>query len=150
MRRVGREGRAIVKSFSYPKSKDVMMEKLEELGRKENMTFSEIILESLERYWLEHGASQNPQTKITLFETGLENAMPNLYSKKEDFRKFMRLIKKEEELKLINSQLILFKTELDNTQKNFPTNTNALYSMDDGLLEKAIKAKTEYELNKNL
>jgi len=90
----------MVKSFSYPKSKDDLMENIDESARREGQTFSDIVLESLDRWWLEHGESQNPQTKISLFETGLENAIPNLYEiakHPEKLEKFYRLIKKKED-----------------------------------------------------
>jgi len=100
MRRVGREGRAMVKSFSYPKSKDDLVENIDDTARREGRTFSDIVLECLDRWWLEHGESQNPQTRITLFETGLENAIPNLYeiAKHPDkLEKFYNLIKRKED-----------------------------------------------------
>jgi len=100
MRRVGKEGRAMVKSFSYPKSKDELIENIDESARREGLTFSDIVLESLDRWWLEHGKSQNPQTRITLFETGLENAIPNLYEiakHPEKLKKFYNLIKRKED-----------------------------------------------------
>lgn len=87
----------MVKSFSYPKNKDELIENLEEIARRENLTFSDIILDGLEKYWLEHGDSQNPQTLITLFETGIEKAIPNLYAKPEAWEKFYSLVKKKED-----------------------------------------------------
>jgi len=105
MKRVGKEGRAIVRSFSYPKNKDDFMMKLEDLARKEGVTFSDIIIQGLEKYWLEHGKSQNPQTEITLFKTGLEYAIPNLYKDEKDWSKFYQLIMKREDFTKIDSQL---------------------------------------------
>ena len=105
MRRVGRDGRAIVKSFSYPKSKDGVIEKVENIARREGTYFSDIVLELLQEYVKKHSKSQNPQTEITLFETGLENAIPNLYRNKTVWQKFYNLIKKREEYKELDSQL---------------------------------------------
>jgi len=105
MRRVGKEGRAIVKSFSYPKNKDEFMVKLEDTARREGVTFSDVILEGLEKWWLEHGDSQNPQTLITLFETGLENAIPNIYRPENKFNEFYNLISKREDFNKLDSQL---------------------------------------------
>ena len=53
MRRVGVEGRAIVKSFSYPKSKDDFIEKIETTARKEGVTFSDVVMEGLDDWWKE-------------------------------------------------------------------------------------------------
>lgn len=105
MRKVGKEGRAIVRSFSYPKNKDDMIEKLESLARQEGISFSDIILEGLEKYWLEHGDSQNPQTKISLYETGMENAIPNLYRDKSNWEKFYSLIKNPKDYKLLDEKI---------------------------------------------
>jgi len=105
MRRVGREGRAIVKSFSYPKSKDELIEEVEKIARKEGEYFSDIVMQLLEDYVKKHGKSQNPQTEITLFETGLEFAIPNLYRSKEIWQKFYNLIKKKSDFKELDNQL---------------------------------------------
>ena len=99
VRRVGRDGRAIVKSFSYPKSKDELIEKVEAIARREGTYFSDIVVELLQNYVKKHDKSQNPQTEITLFETGLENAIPNLYRAKLAWQKFYNLIKKRDEYK---------------------------------------------------
>ncbi len=99
-RHVGRGGRAIVKSFSYPNEFDVMILEIESIGRRENKSFSEIVIELLKNYAKEHSQSQNPQTKITLFETGLENAIPNIYEiikNPKKIKKFYSLIKKRKD-----------------------------------------------------
>ena len=105
MRRVRREGRAITKSFSYPKSKDELIEEIETIARREGTYFSEIVLEQLQKYALEHSKSQNPQTEITLFETGLEHAIPNLYREKQLWQKFYDLIKKRPDYDELDRQL---------------------------------------------
>jgi len=102
MRRVGKEGRSIVKSFSYPKSKDDFIEKIENTARKEGITFSDVVLEGLNDWWKEHGDSKNPQTEITIFETGLESAIPNLYeiiTHSEKLDKFYKLMTRKEDFK---------------------------------------------------
>lgn len=111
MRRVGREGRAMVKSFSYPKNKDELIEKLEEIARRENLTFSDIILEGLENYWKEHGESQNPQTKISLFDNRIALAIPHLYEENKDiWMKFYSQLKPQQykELTLAIDRLLEF------------------------------------------
>jgi len=105
MRRVGREGRAVVKSFSYPISKDPIIEKVEKIARREGTYFSDIVIELLQDYVKKHSKSQNPQTEITLFETGLENAIPNMYRDQTTWQKFYNLIKKREEFKELDKQL---------------------------------------------
>ena len=105
MRRVGRDGRAIVKSFSYPKSKDELIIEVEKIARREGTFFSDIVVELLQDYVKKHSKSQNPQTELPLFETGLENAVPNLYRKKAVWQKFYNLIKKRDEYKEVDKQL---------------------------------------------
>lgn len=105
MRRINREGRAITKSFSYPKSKDNVIEEIEVIARREGTYFSDIVMEQLQRYVLEHGKSQNPQTEITLFETGLENAIPNVYRIQEVWEKFYKMIKKRPDYDELDKQL---------------------------------------------
>ena len=105
MRRVKREGRAITKSFSYPKSKDDVIEEIEVIARREGTYFSDIVMEQLQRYVLEHSKSQNPQTEITLFETGLENAIPNVYRLEEVWEKFYKMIKKRPDYDELDKQL---------------------------------------------
>ena len=96
-RNVGRGGRSMVKSFSYPHEFEEGIKEIESICRREGTSFSDILVILLKEYIKEHSQSQNPQTKITLFETGLEHAIPNLYEiirnpKKID--KFYSLIKK--------------------------------------------------------
>lgn len=105
MRKCNPQGRAIVKSFSYPKNKDDLMLKIEELARREGLSFSDVIMAGLEKWWLEHGDSQNPQTKISLFESGLENAIPNMYEiiqSPEKLDKFYSLLKSKEEYEYLD------------------------------------------------
>jgi len=105
VRRVGRDGRAITKSFSYPKSKDGIIEEIDVIARREGTYFSDIVMEQLEKYVLEHSKSNNPQTEITLFETGLEFAIPNLYREESDWEKFYHLIKKRSDYEVLDKQI---------------------------------------------
>ena len=105
MRRVGREGRAITKSFSYPKALDGTIEEVETIARREGTFFSDIVVTLLKDYVKKHSKSQNPQTEITLFETGLENAIPNLYRDRPTWKKFYDMVKKPAEFKEIDKQL---------------------------------------------
>lgn len=105
MRRVSREGRSVTKSFSYPKSKDEMIEEIEMTARREGVYFSDIVLMGLEDYYKKHCKSKNPQTVIELFKTGLENAVPNLYEDSKKWVNFYNLIKKKPEFKKVDEQL---------------------------------------------
>ncbi len=93
-------GRAIVKSFSYSKNFDENVCEIEVICKREGTTFSELIVELLKKYYKEHAKSQNPQTLITLFESGLENAIPNVYVISRDpkiLEKFYTRINNKEE-----------------------------------------------------
>lgn len=105
MRRVGREGRSITKSFSYPTSMDEMILEVELIARREGTYFSDIVVGLLKDYVKEHSKSQNPQTEITLFETGLESAIPNMYANEEIWKKFYNLLKKRPDFKKLDEQL---------------------------------------------
>ena len=54
MRRVSREGRAITKSFSYPKSLDEMIIEVELIARREGTFFSDIVVTLLQDYVKKH------------------------------------------------------------------------------------------------
>lgn len=121
-RRVGREGRAITKSFSYPKNIDNIIEEVEIIARREGVSFSEVIVSQLKDYVKEHSKSQNPQTEITLFETGIENAIPNLYhiiKNPKILDKFYKLIKKFEDFKEIDEGLNIWMNKHNKKFKEF-------------------------------
>lgn len=105
MRRTGKEGRSIVKSFSYPKSQDEMIEEVEKIARREGEYFSDIVVTLLQDYVKKHSKSHNPQTEITLFETGMEMAIPNLYEEETKWKKFYSLIKKKADFKELDNKL---------------------------------------------
>ena len=98
-------GRAITKSFSYPKDFDDNIEEIEEICKREGTTFSELTVELLKKYYKEHAESQNPQTQITLFETGVENAIPNMYRDEPSWKKFYNKIKKRADYLALDKQL---------------------------------------------
>ena len=66
---------------------------------------SQILEEALADFVKKHSKSQNPQTRITLFETGLENAIPNLYEDKQAWNKFYSLIKKKEDYQELDKHI---------------------------------------------
>ena len=105
MRRVGKEGRAIVRSFSYPKSQDEMIEEVEKIARREGEYFSDIVVTLLQDYVKKHSKSQNPQTEITLFQTGLERAIPQMYEDEGKWKIFYKLIKKKNDFKELDKKL---------------------------------------------
>jgi len=117
MRRVGREGRSITKSFSYPNSMDKMIVSVESIARREGTYFSDIVVELLKNYVKEHGKSQNPQTEITLFETGVESAIPNIYAQEEFWDKFYSLINKRVDFEKLDDQLNMILRKHNNRDK---------------------------------
>ncbi len=104
-RKQGIGGRSLIKSFSYPKDFDDTVEKIEEIAKREGSSFSEVTVELLKDYYKKHGESENAQTLITLYETGLENAIPNLYRAEEVWKKFYKQIKKKLDYKELDKQL---------------------------------------------
>jgi len=77
------------------------LKKIPEYGKK---GLAEVIEMALDDFILKHGKSNNPQTEITLFQDQLIKAIPNIYENPEAFRKFYRLLNKEE-YKLLDKQL---------------------------------------------
>ena len=68
-----------MKSISIPDAKIPLVNEAEKAAKKEGLTMSALFLRACETYVKEHGSSQNPQTKLTLFEQGLASAIPNLF-----------------------------------------------------------------------
>lgn len=98
-------GRAITKSFSYPKDFDDKVNEIEDICKREGTTFSELMVIILKDYYKKHAESQNPQTQITLFETGMETAIPNLYRDEYVWKKFYSKIVKKAEFLELDKQL---------------------------------------------
>ena len=53
-------GRAICKSFSYPKDFDESIDKIEEVCRREGISFSDLMVTLLKDYVKKHAKSENP------------------------------------------------------------------------------------------
>lgn len=64
-----------------------------EIGRKSK---SELVEMALEEFILRHGKSNNPQTKISIYQSKLIKAIPQIYANKKDFQIFYNLLNKEE------------------------------------------------------
>jgi len=104
-RRVGRDGRSMNKSFSYPKSFDSIIEKIEEIASKEGTFFSDIVVDQLKIYYNEHGKSENNQTTIPLFEKDVITAIPNMYRPEKIWQKFYDSIKSSKDYAELDKQI---------------------------------------------
>ncbi|MEE9215757.1 MAG: hypothetical protein V3U54_13460 [Thermodesulfobacteriota bacterium] len=82
--------------WSITASRKALLDKLEEIPEFGKRSKSEIIELALEDFILKHGNSNNPQTKIELFQSELIKAIPTIYAKRKDFEKFYKLLSKEE------------------------------------------------------
>ena len=103
-----RRGRPLeyAKRVTYTSSAEgELYEKFRDTLFREGKPMNEILQDAMKDYVKEHSESQNPQTKITLFENKLINAIPNIYAKPQAWHKFYYLIKKKEEYKVIDEQL---------------------------------------------
>ena len=87
----------IIKSFSYKENKKELFEKIDDLGRKERLKFSEIVIESLEDYVKKHGKSNNPQTQIEQFDKESVLAIPNAYASPKAWDKFYHLMQNKKD-----------------------------------------------------
>lgn len=123
MRKVGKEGRALVRSFSYPKSKDSMIEEIDAIARREGQYFSDVVLSLLEDYYKKHSKSNNPQTQINIFESEEVMAIPQIYEKKTaPWDKFFAMVDKKEYKELQTAHSALTKRMNDKYNELFPTN----------------------------
>ena len=103
-----RRGRPLeyLKRITYTSSAEAdVYEKFRKTMLREGKPMNEILQDAMEDYVKKHSESQNPQTKITLFENKLINAIPNLYANPQNWYKFYNLIKKKEEYTEIDQQL---------------------------------------------
>lgn len=82
--------------WSITAKRKVLLEKLEEIPEYGKRSKSEIIELALEDFILKHGKSNNPQSKITLFQSQLIKAIPTIYANRLDFEKFYNLLSNEE------------------------------------------------------
>lgn len=82
--------------WSVTAKRKELLDKLEEIPEFGKRSKSEIIEMALEDFILKHGKSNNPQSKITLFQSPLIKAIPTIYAKKADFEIFYNLLNKEE------------------------------------------------------
>lgn len=82
--------------WSVTAKRKALLDKLEEIPEFGKKSKSEIIEMALEDFILKHGNSNNPQTKITLFESPLIKAIPTVYGERKDFEKFYKLLNKKE------------------------------------------------------
>ena len=81
--------------YLNPKRVELMKEaeKIPEYGRK---SMAEIFEMALQEFILKHGNSNNPQTKISIYQSELIKAIPTIYAERKDFEKFYNLLNKEE------------------------------------------------------
>ena len=73
-----------------------LLDKIKEIPEYGIKSKSEIIEIALQEFILRHGDSNNPQSKITLFQSPLIKAIPTIYGSRYDFEKFYKLLNKKE------------------------------------------------------
>lgn len=82
--------------WSITPSRKKLLEKLQEIPEYGKRSKSEIMELALEDFILKHGASNNPQTKIEIYQSELIKAVPTIYAERKDFEKFYSLVNKDE------------------------------------------------------
>lgn len=78
------------------------LEKVPEFGKRKR---SELIEMALREFIERHGTSNNPQSRLSSFDSEEIRAVPNLYREEETWKSFYRLIKKKEDYKEVDKQL---------------------------------------------
>ena len=86
----------VVFQMSLNPKREELFKKLTEIPEAGRKSKSELVEMALEEFILKHGKSDNPQTKITLFEDNLIKAIPNLYADAKQFNNFYKLMNKQE------------------------------------------------------
>jgi len=86
----------VIFQMSLNPKREQLFKSLEEIPEYGKRSKSELVEMALEEFILKHGKSNNPQSKITLFQSPLIKAIPTIYAKRKDFEKFYKLLNKEE------------------------------------------------------
>ena len=86
----------VVFQMSLNPKREELFKKLTEIPEAGRKSKSELVEMALEEFILKHGKSNNPQTKITLFESPLIKAIPTIYATRKDFEIFYPLLNKKE------------------------------------------------------
>lgn len=82
--------------WSITASRKALLEQLEKIPEFGKKSKSEILELALQDFILKHGNSNNPQTKITIYQSELIKAIPTIYSERKAFVKFYKLLNKKE------------------------------------------------------
>jgi len=82
--------------WSITAKRKTLLEELEKIPEYGKRSKSEIIELALEDFILKHGNSNNPQSKITIYQSELIKAIPTIYAERKDFEKFYKLLNKKE------------------------------------------------------
>ena len=109
----------IVKSISYKEDKRELILKIAEIGVKERLKFSEIIIESLEDYVKKHGNSNNPQTQIEQFDKESVLAIPNAYASPKAWDKFYHLMQNKKDYDELSTAFEMILSKHNEKLKDF-------------------------------
>ena len=78
--------------MSLNPKREKLLKELEQIPEYGKRSKSELTEMAWEEFILKHGKSNNPQTKITLFDSPLIKAIPTIYANRKDFEKFYKLL----------------------------------------------------------
>jgi hypothetical protein len=78
----------VIKSFSYPTTKQIVIDELVKISMKEGLYFSEIVVKALEDYAKVHGDGNPAFTIDQWFDEGFQ-ACPAFFRPVEDWRKYI-------------------------------------------------------------
>ena len=99
----------IITTFSMPAKHWDTLSKIENLCDREKRSLSSLITELLIDWHRKHEESQNPQTKLSLYDQGLASALPNIYElaeHPEKAQRFYQSVKSKEEYKRLDAGLM--------------------------------------------
>jgi len=95
--------RSIVKSFSYPQSKDEVVERLEEIARREGLFFSDIIVDLMDEFVARN--TKSPQKEITMFQKGIEATTPCIFDTESAWKQFYSQVMTPQEYKNLDMKI---------------------------------------------
>jgi len=77
--------------WSITPTRKTLLDELEKIPEYGKRAKSEIIELALKEFILRHGQSNNPQSKITLYQSPLIKAIPTIYAKKKRLCKILQI-----------------------------------------------------------
>ena len=87
------------------KERQELLDKLTELPEYGKRKRSELIEMALKEFLQKHGQSNNPQTKLGMYDRETVNSVPHIYRDEDVWKRFYSLITKRDDFAEVDNQL---------------------------------------------